>query len=350
MRHPTIAVTLTLLTAAVFTVLLTMAGCGGASTPTTTQEITVSPSINQPASAGIPPVGEKLVLSDAEWKARLTPAIYEVMRNHDTEPAFCGTYVAQKKNGVGTYHCAACAAPLFTSDTKFESGTGWPSFFQPLPKRVGEKADNSYGMIRTEVHCARCDGHLGHLFNDGPPPTGMRFCINAIAMDFKARPVTQKATFGAGCFWGVEATFRDVKGVVDARVGYAGGTTKNPTYEDICYKNTGHAEVVEVDYDPTVVTFDQLLEVFWDNHDPTTLNRQGPDVGSQYRSAIFTYSPEQRTTALASKAAQDAAKRFKRSIVTEIVDAPVFYVAEEYHQRYLEKNGIEHCRVIKSPK
>ncbi len=351
MRSPILALLLTILTAVVFTVLLTLAGCGGASsTPATTPEVTMSqPASAIPPGSGIPPVGEKLILSDAEWKTRLTPEIYTVMRNHATEPAFCGTYVAQKKNGVGTYHCAACAAPLFTSDTKFESGTGWPSFFQPLPKRVGEKADNSYGMVRTEVHCARCEGHLGHLFNDGPPPTGMRFCINAIAMDFKARAVTQKATFGAGCFWGVEATFRDVKGVVDARVGYAGGTTKNPTYEQICYENTGHAEVVEVDFDPAVVSYEQLLNVFWDNHNPTTTNRQGPDVGSQYRSVIFAHTPEQRAAATASKATEDASKRFKNPIVTEIVDAPVFYRAEEYHQRYGEKNGVEHCRVLKSP-
>lgn len=357
MRSPILAVTLTILCAVGLTVLLTMAGCGdnsgdnssGASTPTTTPELSVSPVINKPAAADVPPVGEKLLLSDAEWKARLTPEVYTVMRNHATEPAFCGTYVAQKKNGVGTYHCASCAAPLFTSDTKFESGTGWPSFFQPLPRRVGEKTDNSHGMIRTEVHCARCEGHLGHLFNDGPPPTGMRFCINAIAMVFKARPVTQKATFGAGCFWGVEATFRGVTGVVDVAVGYIGGTTKNPTYEQICNEDTGHAEAVEIHFDPSVVSYEQLLMVFWDNHDPTTLNRQGPDIGSQYRSAIFTHTPEQRTMAMQSLASENASGRFKRSISTVIQDAPVFWRGEEYHQRYAEKHGVEHCRVIKSP-
>jgi peptide methionine sulfoxide reductase msrA/msrB len=360
MRSPILALLLTTITAVAFVVLLAMSGCGGASsssapapapatTTTTTTESSVSPDTNKPAATDVPPVGEKLVLSDAEWKARLTPEIYKVMRNHATEPAFCGTYVAQKKHGVGTYHCASCAAPLFTSDTKFESGTGWPSFFQPLPKRVGAKEDNSHGMVRTEVHCARCEGHLGHLFDDGPPPTGLRFCINAIALTFKARPVTHKATFGAGCFWGVEATFRGVKGVVDVAVGYAGGNTQNPTYEQICNEDTGHAEVVEIDFDPSVVNYEQLLMVFWDNHDPTTLNRQGPDVGSQYRSVIFTHTPEQRTLAMKSLAAENSSGRFKRSISTVIQDAPVFWRGEEYHQRYAEKHGVEHCRVIKSP-
>ena len=156
---------------------------------------------------------------------------------------------------------------------------------------------------------------------------------------------TQKATFGAGCFWGVEATFRAIPGVVDARVGYEGGTTANPTYHDVCGGDTYHAEVVEVDYDPAHVSFAQLLEVFWANHDPTTLNSQGPDHGTQYRSVVFVHSPEQQAIATASKTALDTAKRFRRPIVTQIVPAATFYAAEDYHQRYLEKRGLKNCHL-----
>lgn len=157
--------------------------------------------------------------------------------------------------------------------------------------------------------------------------------------------MTQKATFGAGCFWGVEATFRQIPGVVDAAVGYAGGDFPNPTYRDVCTDMTGHAEVVEVEYDPEKVGYDELLRVFWENHDPTTLNRQGPDVGTQYRSVIFYHTPEQQAAARASKEKLDASGRFRRPIVTKIEPAPRFYRAEEYHQRYLEKRGIAHCHL-----
>jgi peptide-methionine (S)-S-oxide reductase len=157
--------------------------------------------------------------------------------------------------------------------------------------------------------------------------------------------IKEKAMFGAGCFWGVETTFRNVRGVSNATVGYAGGTSENPTYEDVCSSQTGHAEVVEVEFDPGVVSYRQLLEVFWANHDPTTLNRQGPDVGTQYRSAIFFYSLEQRQTAEESKADLDKSGRFRRPIVTQIEAAPKFYRAEDYHQRYLEKRGLAHCAI-----
>jgi peptide-methionine (S)-S-oxide reductase len=156
---------------------------------------------------------------------------------------------------------------------------------------------------------------------------------------------TEKATFAAGCFWGVEATFRDVPGVVGTQVGYSGGSTKNPTYEDVCTDSTGHAEAVEVEYDPQKVSYDTLLDIFWANHDPTTLNRQGPDVGDQYRSVIFYHSPEQQAEAMASKERQEKSGHFRRPIVTQIVPEATFYRAEEYHQQYLEKRGLRECHI-----
>jgi len=157
--------------------------------------------------------------------------------------------------------------------------------------------------------------------------------------------VTELATFGGGCFWGVEVTFRNTPGVKDALVGYLGGTLANPTYRDVSSGRTGHAEVVQVEYDPGEVSYDKLLDVFWQNHDPTTLNRQGPDVGAQYRSAIFYHTPEQKRAAEESKARLGASGRFRRRVVTEITEASTFYPAEDYHQRYLEKRGLASCHV-----
>jgi len=157
--------------------------------------------------------------------------------------------------------------------------------------------------------------------------------------------ILQKATFAAGCFWGVEETLRQVRGVVDTAVGYTGGASSQPTYEQVCSGRTGHAEAVEVTYDPTQVAYEALLKVFWENHDPTTLNRQGPDVGEQYRSAIYVHSPEQEAAANASKASLEASGRSRRPIVTQIVPASTFWRAEEYHQQYLAKQGIRSCHI-----
>jgi len=154
-----------------------------------------------------------------------------------------------------------------------------------------------------------------------------------------------KATFAAGCFWGVEATFRQLPGVISTRVGYIGGKTENPTYKDVCTDGTGHAEAVEVDYDPAKISYGKLLKTFWENHDPTQLNRQGPDWGTQYRSAIFFHSPEQEAEAKASKQALENSGRFRKPIVTQIVPAETFYEAEDYHQQYLEKRGLASCHV-----
>ncbi len=154
---------------------------------------------------------------------------------------------------------------------------------------------------------------------------------------------TEKATFGAGCFWGVEATFRQIKGVIDTAVGYAGGNMKNPTYEDVCTDGTGHAEVVEITYDPSKVSYDKLLEVFWSNHNPTQLNRQGPDIGTQYRSVIFYHNGSQKKAAISSKQRLEKSGKWNSKIVTEIAPTQIFYRAEDYHQRYLEKRGLNVC-------
>lgn len=155
----------------------------------------------------------------------------------------------------------------------------------------------------------------------------------------------EKATFAAGCFWGVEETFRQIPGVLETMVGYLGGHTANPTYKDVCTDETGHAEVVQVTFDPSKVSYEKLLDVFWSAHDPTTLNRQGPDIGTQYRSAIFFHSPEQERRARASKDKMEASGKFRREIVTEITPASTFYPAEEYHQKYLAKRGLSHCHI-----
>ena len=155
--------------------------------------------------------------------------------------------------------------------------------------------------------------------------------------------MNQKATFAAGCFWGVEEIFRTTPGVTNTAVGYTGGFTPNPTYQDVCGDGTGHAEAVQVEFDPAKISYRALLEIFWKNHDPTTLNRQGPDFGSQYRSAVFFHSPDQEQEAQASKERMEQSGKFRRPIVTEIVPAVEFYPAEEYHQQYLKKRGISHC-------
>ena len=155
----------------------------------------------------------------------------------------------------------------------------------------------------------------------------------------------EKATFAAGCFWGVEEAFRQVPGVIETTVGYLGGHTANPTYKDVCTDETGHAEVVQVTFDPSKVSYEKLLDVFWSAHDPTTLNRQGPDIGTQYRSAIFFHSPEQERQARASREKMQASGKFRRSVVTEITPASTFYPAEEYHQKYLAKRGLSHCHI-----
>ncbi|MCX8039812.1 MAG: peptide-methionine (S)-S-oxide reductase MsrA [Planctomycetota bacterium] len=287
-------------------------------------------------------------LSDAEWRERLTPEQYAVLRRAATEPPFCAAYAAFHEQGPGIYRCAGCGLALFDRADAFVSGTGWPSFSGPIPGSVGYREDRSHGLERIEVHCARCAGHLGHVFPDGPPPSGLRFCINGIALVHEPaavtrRPGLQLATFGGGCFWGVEAVFAAQGGVLDAVSGYMGGQLPYPSYRQVCGGDTGHTEVVQVTFDPAVIDYAGLLAVFFEQHDPTTPNRQGPDIGWQYRSVIFAHDETQAAQARAAIAAIDASRRLPRPVVTAVEPAARFWRAEEYHQDYAARHGHGAC-------
>jgi peptide methionine sulfoxide reductase msrA/msrB len=287
---------------------------------------------------------KKVQKTDQEWKETLSPEKYRVLRRAGTERPFTGKYNDHSEKGV--YVCGACGTPLFSSETKYDHGTGWPSFTAPVAEdHIETGEDRSHGTLRTEVRCAACGSHLGHVFDDGPAPTRKHYCINSTALDFKPAGApeeanmegTETAVFAAGCFWGVEDKFRQIEGVLSTRVGYTGGQTKNPTYEKVCSDTTGHAESVEVVFDPKKVSYAELLEAFFRFHDPTQVNRQGPDVGTQYRSAVFYRNEAQKEAALEAIAELNASGRYDRPIATLVLPASEFYKAEEYHQKYYEK-------------
>jgi len=274
---------------------------------------------------------------------RLTPEEERVIVYKGTEIPFTGEYYDHHENG--TYLCKRCGAQLFTSDAKFNSGTGWPSFDDSIPGAVKQVPDSD-GM-RIEIVCSRCGAHLGHVFyGEGFTEKNTRHCVNSISLDFLPHEdveTTQKAVFAGGCFWGMEYHFSAAEGVLSTRVGYTGGHTENPTYRDVCRGDTGHVEAIEVTFDPDQTSYEDLAKLFFEIHDPTQVNRQGPDIGEQYRSVIFYADEEQRTTAeslieiLQSKGYQ---------VATQLELAGEFWEAEDYHQDYYEKKGRQpYCHV-----
>lgn len=294
-------------------------------------------------------------------KQTLSAQQYAVTQQCGTEPAFHNAYWNNHQPGL--YVDVVSGEPLFSSLDKFDSGSGWPSFTQPIKTTaLVEKSDTSFGMTRTEVRSRVANSHLGHVFDDGPADKGgLRYCINSAALRFiplekmdqagyaqylgpfiqagliKA-PVHETAVLAGGCFWGMEEILRKIPGVLNTTVGYCGGTTANPTYEEVCTGGTGHAESVQIEFDSNRLSYEELLNYFFRMHDPTTLNRQHNDVGTQYRSAIFYTTEAQRQTAERVRMKWDKSGKFPAPITTEITAAGRFYPAEEYHQKYLQKH------------
>lgn len=279
----------------------------------------------------------------------LTEAERHVIIDKGTERPFTGKY--WKYSDKGVYVCRQCGTPLYRSGDKFDSECGWPSFDQEIPGAV-KRVPDADGR-RTEIECANCGAHLGHVFlGEQLTPRDTRHCVNSISLVFQpasapaSEPATrvagEEALFAGGCFWGVDHYMRQVPGVLEVTSGFSGGTTTKPSYKEVCTGKTGHAETVRVIFDPNKVTYEALARLFFEIHDPTEVNRQGPDVGTQYRSAIF-YTSEQQKQIAEKLIAKLVANGYK--VVTEVTAAGKFYPAEAYHQDYITLHPERSCHL-----
>jgi peptide methionine sulfoxide reductase msrA/msrB len=299
------------------------------------------------ANHGNPEPDHVVNKTESEWKAQLPPDIYQVTRLKGTERAYSSEMCSSFEPGL--YACVCCGTLLFDGREKFESGTGWPSFTQPVKANaVAYERDTSYGMRRIEALCNTCKSHLGHVFPDGPAPSGLRYCMNALSLD-KIKTDFEKAVFGGGCFWCTEAIFDELKGVEAVESGYSGGAIANPTYREVCSGRTGHAEVVQVTFNPTEISYEDLLRIHLSTHNPATLNRQGADVGTQYRSIILVSDDQQRASA--EKIVKEMQAVYPEEIITEIKKLEAFYKAEPEHQEFYVNNPEEgYCQAVVNPK
>jgi len=276
---------------------------------------------------------------------KLTPEEERVILQKGTERPYTGEYYENHEKG--TYLCKRCNAPLYLSNDKFDSNCGWPSFDDEIPGSV-KRIPDSDGM-RTEIQCANCGAHLGHVFlGEGFTKKDTRHCVNSISLKFvkgASDLKTQKAVFASGCFWGVEYQFKKSKGVISTRVGFTGGHKESPTYKEVCTGTTGHAEAIEVTFDPAQITYEELAKLFFETHDFTQFNRQGPDIGEQYRSEIFYLDDFQKETAeKLIKILEDKGY----NVATKVTKASAFWQAEDYHQDYYTKTGgTPYCHVYK---
>ena len=265
-----------------------------------------------------------------------------ILKDKGTEAPFTGEYNEHFEAGI--FICRACDNPLYESNTKFNSGCGWPSFDDEIEGATTHYEDLSGGRVRTEICCKKCDGHLGHVFvGEQITAKDTRHCVNSLSIRFKSYSKLQRATFGAGCFWSVEKLFKATEGVYLTSVGYMGGDTDNPTYKEVCTGTTNHVEVVDLYFNAEKVSYFILLNLFWANHNPTTLNRQGLDNGTQYRSIVFYHNEQQLIEV--EQSIKEQQENWENEIVTQVNESSTFYRAEEYHQNYLNKNNLGSCRI-----